>query len=168
MTNNEKIKLAQNIAVIAGIFSAVVALLLLLNFWQISKSDPIESKALEVLVERLKQEPSNDGLKTEIRNYDLLARKAYFNSQWQIKTGALMLLFGAIILAFALRVYYAAKAKIDSPDKIMENEIASRILAQKGIIIVGAVVFLFAFAASFATVNYLDKFISNHSSRSCY
>jgi outer membrane protein assembly factor BamB len=158
MTNNEKIKLAQNIAVIAGIFSAVVALLLLLNFWQISKSDPIESKALEVLVERLKQEPSNDGLKTEIRNYDLLARKAYFNSQWQIKTGALMLLFGAIILAFALRVYYAAKAKIDSPDKIMENEIASRILAQKGIIIVGAVVFLFAFAASFATVNYLDKF----------
>ncbi len=158
MTNNDKIKLAQNIAVIAGLFSAVVALLLLLNFWQISKSDPIESKALEVLVERLKQEPSNDGLKTEIRNYDLLARKAYFNSQWQIKTGALMLLFGAIILAFALRVYYSAKAKIDSPDKIMENEIASRILAQKGIIIVGAVVFLFAFAASFATVNYLDKF----------
>ncbi|MBK6282414.1 MAG: PQQ-like beta-propeller repeat protein [Draconibacterium sp.] len=158
MTNTDKIKLAQNIAVIAGLFSAVVALLLLLNFWQISKSDPIESKALEVLVERLKQEPSNDGLKTEIRNYDLLARKAYFNSQWQIKTGALMLLFGAIILAFALRVYYSAKAKIDSPDKIMENEIASRILAQKGIIIVGAVVFLFAFAASFATVNYLDKF----------
>ncbi len=158
MTNNDKIKLAQNIAVIAGIFSAVVALLLLLNFWQISKSDPIESKALEVLVERLKQESNNDGLKTEIRNYDLLARKAYFNSEWQIKTGALMLLFGAIILAFALRVYYTAKAKIDVPDKIMENEIASRILAQKGVIIVGAVVFLFAFAASFATVNYLDEF----------
>lgn len=158
MTNNDKIKLAQNIALIAGLFSAVVALLLLLNFWQISKSDPIESKALEVLVERLKQEPNNDGLKTEIRNYDLLARKAYFNSQWQIKTGALMLLFGAIILAFALRVYYAAKAKIDAPDKVMENEIANRILAQKGIIIVGAVVFLFAFVASFATVNYLDKY----------
>ena len=158
MTNNDKIKLSQNIAVIAGIFSAVVALLLLLNFWQISKSDPIESKALQVLVERLKQEPNNDGLKTEIRNYDLLARKAYFNSQWQIQTGALMLLFGAVILAFALRVYYSAKAKIDAPDKIMENEIASRILAQKGIIIVGAVVFLFAFAASFATVNYLDEF----------
>jgi outer membrane protein assembly factor BamB len=158
MTNNDKIKLTQNIAVIAGLFSAIVALLLLLNFWQISKSDPIESKALEVLVERLKQEPNNDGLKAEIRNYDLLARKAYFNSQWQIQTGALMLLFGAIILAFALRVYYSAKAKIDAPDKVVENEIASRILAQKGIIIVGAVVFLFAFAASFATVNYLDKF----------
>lgn len=158
MTNNDKIKLAQNIAIIAGLFSAMVALLLLLNFWQISQSDPIESKALEVLVERLKQEPNNDGLKTEIRNYDLLARKAYFNSQWQIQTGALMLLFGAIVLAFALRIYYSAKAKIEAPDIVQENEIASRILAQKGIIIVGAVVFLFAFAASFATVNYLDKY----------
>jgi outer membrane protein assembly factor BamB len=158
MTNTDKIKLAQNIALIAGIFSAVVALLLLLNYWQISKTDPVESKALEVLVERLKQEPNNDGLKTEIRNYDLLARKAYFNSQWQIQTGALMLLFGAIVLAFALRVYYSAKAKIETPDIVQENEIASRILAQKGIIIVGAVVFLFAFAASFATVNYLDKY----------
>ena len=158
MTNTDKIKLTQNIAVIAGFFSAVVALLLLLNYWQISKTDPIESKALEVLVQRLKQEPNNDGLKAEIRNYDLLARKAYFNSQWQIQTGALMLLFGAIVLAFALRIYYSAKAKIDAPDKVLENEIAGRILAQKGIIIVGAVVFVFAFAASFATVNYLDKF----------
>jgi outer membrane protein assembly factor BamB len=158
MTNTDKIKLTQNIAVIAGIFSAVVALLLLLNYWQISKTDPIESKALEVLVQRLKEEPNNDGLKAEIRNYDLLARKAYFNSQWQIQTGALMLLFGAIVLAFALRIYYSAKAKIDAPDKVLENEIAGRILAQKGIIIVGAVVFVFAFAASFATANYLDKF----------
>jgi outer membrane protein assembly factor BamB len=44
------------------------------------------------------------------------------------------------------------------PNKVLENEIAGRILAQKGIIIVGVVVFVLAFAASFATVNYLDKF----------
>ncbi len=158
MTNSDKIKLAQNIAVIAGIFCSVVALLLLLNFWQISKADPIESKAIEVLVERLKDDPNNDGLKAEIRSYDLLARKAYFNSQWQIQTGAVLLLFGAIVLAFALRAYYSAKAKIEAPEKVVENEITSRILAQKGIIIVGAVIFVLAFAASFASVNYLDKY----------
>ena len=158
MTNTDKIKLAQSIAVIAGIFCSIVALLLLLNFWQISKADPIESKALEVLFERLKDDPNNDGLKAEIRSYDLLARKAYFNSQWQIQTGALLLLFGAIVLAFALRVYYSAKAKIEAPEKVLENEITSRILAQKGIIITGAAVFILAFAASFASVNYLDKF----------
>ena len=97
MTNNDKIRISQNVALIAGIFCAAVAILLLLNFWQVSKSDPIESKALEALVERLKDEPNNEELKAEIRNFDLLARKAYFNSQWQVKTGAYMLLFGAIV-----------------------------------------------------------------------
>lgn len=155
MTNNDKIRISQNVALIAGIFCAAVAILLLLNFWQVSKSDPIESKALKALVERLKDEPNNEELKAEIRNFDLLARKAYFNSEWQVKTGAYMLLFGAIVLAFALRVYYSAKSKIDEPDEKLENEIASRILAQKGIIIVGLVVMVTAVVASFATVNHL-------------
>jgi outer membrane protein assembly factor BamB len=158
MTNNDKITLSQRIAIIAGIFSSVVALLLLLNFWQISKTDPIESKAMESLVSQLKQDPQNDGLKAEIRNYDLLARKAYFNSQWQIQTGAVLLLFGAIVLALALRVYYAAKARIETPETVVENEIFSRILAQKGIIVTGGVIFLLAIAASFIQVNYLEKF----------
>jgi len=158
MNNNDKIKLSQNIVVIAGIFCITVALLLLLNFWQVSKNDPIESKVIEALVERLSEEPNNEELKTEIRNFDLLARKAYFNSEWQIKTGSYLLLFGAIILAFALHVYYSAKSRIEQPDTVHENEIVSRILAQKGIIIVGAVVFILALSASFATVNHLKYY----------
>ncbi len=114
MNNQDKLKLSKNIALIAGIFCSVVALLLLLNFWQLTKTDPIESKALEALVERLKDDANNEELKEEIRNFDLLARKAYFNSQWQVETGAYMLLFGAIVLAFALRVYYSAKSKLRS------------------------------------------------------
>lgn len=158
MNNIEKIKLAQNVALIAGIFCTAVAILLLLNFWQVSKTDPVESKVLEALVQRLKQEPNNEELKEEIRNFDLLARKAYFNSRWQVKTGSYLLLFGAIVLALALRVYYSAKSKIDEPDEKLENEIAARILAQKGIVIVGGVMMVLALVASFATVNHLDEF----------
>ena len=158
MNNTDKLKLSQNIALIAGIFCAIVAMLLLLNFWQVSKSDPIESKALEALVLRLKEEPRNEELKEEIRNFDLLARKAYFNSQWQVKTGAYLLLFGAIVLAFALRIYNSVKSKIEEPETKLENEIASRILAQKGIIIVGAGVMILAILASFATVNHLNHY----------
>ncbi len=158
MTNNDKLKLAQNIALIAGIFCTAVAILLLLNFWQVSKSDPIESKALEALVQRLKQEPNNEELKAEIRAFDLLARKAYFNSQWQVKTGAYLILFGAVVLAFALRVYYSSKSKIEEPDAKLENEIAGRILAQKGIIVVGLVVMALAVVAGFATVNHLKDY----------
>jgi outer membrane protein assembly factor BamB len=158
MTINDKIKLSQNIAVVSGIFCVTVALLLLLNFWQMSKNDPIESKTLEALVERLKEDPNNEELKVEIRNFDLLARKAYFNSQWQVKTGAYLLLFGAIVLAFSLRFYYSLKAKIEAPDTQHENEIASRILAQKGIIIIGVVVLVLALGASFITINHLELY----------
>ncbi|WP_238763157.1 outer membrane protein assembly factor BamB family protein [Maribellus maritimus] len=128
-----------------------------------SKSDPTESKVIEALVERLKQEPNNEELKAEIRNFDLLARKAYFNSQWQVKTGAYLLLFGAIVLALALRYYYSLKSKIEVPDTQHENEIASRILAQKGIIIVGALVLVLGLGASFATVNHLNYYDAENS-----
>lgn len=158
MDIKSKIKLSQNIAIVSGIFCITVALLLLLNFLQMSKNDPTDSKVIEALVERLKQEPNNDALKMEIRNFDLLARKAYFNSEWQVKTGAYLLLFGAIVLAFSLRIFYSLKAKIDVPDTQHENEIASRILAQKGIIIVGAVVLALAFGASLLTVNQLKYY----------
>ncbi|WP_372651692.1 PQQ-binding-like beta-propeller repeat protein [Draconibacterium sp.] len=161
MNNQDKLKLSHNIALIAGIFCAAVALLLLLNFWQITKTDPIESKALEALVQRLKDDRNNEELKEEIRNFDLLARKAYFNSQWQVETGAYMLLFGAIVLAFAMRVYYAAKSKIEEPEKVLENEIASRIIAQKGIVIVGAAVMFLALLASYLSVNQLKSYDAN-------
>ncbi len=158
MNNEGKLKLAFSSAVISGMFCTVVALLLLLNYFQLSQSDPIESKALEALVERLSEDPGNEALKTEIRQFDLLARKAYFNSQWQIKTGAYLLLFGAIVLAVSLRFFYALKAKIEPPEKVPGNEIASRIMAQKGILITGAVVFVWALIASWATVNYLGRY----------
>jgi outer membrane protein assembly factor BamB len=158
MTINDKLKLARNVAVIAGIFCTVVAILLLLNYWQVSQNNPIESNALEALVERLKQEPNNAELMAEIRNFDLLARKAYFNSQWQVKTGTYLLLFGSVVLVIALSVYYSLKSKIEVPDKVLENEVASRIIAQKWIMIVGVVIFAFAVTASFSTVNYLNRY----------
>ncbi len=158
MTFNDKLRLSKNVALLAGIFCLVVAGLLLLNYWQMSGNDPVESKALEALVTRLKAEPNNSELIAEIRNFDLLARKAYFTSQWQIKTGAYILLGGAILLVVALTVYYSLKAKIEEPVKDHENEITERILAQKWVIAVGLAIFGFAFVASLSSLNYLDVY----------
>ena len=73
MDQEQKIKLAYRVTLISGIFCGVVALLLLLNFWHMKQHEPLESKAIEALVERLRAEPNNEELKEEIRSFDLLA-----------------------------------------------------------------------------------------------
>jgi outer membrane protein assembly factor BamB len=153
-----RLKLTKNVAMVAGIFCLAVALILLLNYLQISKKDPLENEAIKVLVQRLAQNPQDDALKNDIRNLDLLARKAWFNSKWQIKTGSLLLLVGSVIFALALRVYYSLLSKIEIPDQTSENEWKARILSQKWIIISGIVFLLLSLAASFASVDYLQKY----------
>ena len=112
MDINEKIKRVKRIVIIAGVFTALVSLLMLLNYMQIRGSEPLESKALELLVERLSAEPGNQELIAEIRQLDLLARRAYFNSLWQIRTGGYLLLFGGIVLVITLRTLYNLQFKI--------------------------------------------------------
>lgn len=158
MDTKDQIKLSSNVAVMSGIFCLAVALLLLLNYWQMSKSDPLESESMKVLIERLAQEPANAELKQDIRHLDLLARKAYFNSQWQVKTGSYLLLFGGIVFAVALRIYYSLKARIEVPEQIVENELAARALSQKWLLAGGIFVLILALAASWATVDHLKLY----------
>ena len=163
MEQEYKLKFSLNVAVVSGIFCITVALLLLLNFIQMAKNKPLESKALTSLVKRLSQEPNSDELKQEIRNFDLLARKAYFNSQWQVKTGGYLLLFGAIVFALALRVFIGLNAKISEPDVRDENDLTSRILTQRWVMITGSLLILLGLGASFASVDHLQKYDVNES-----
>lgn len=158
MEHDLKLKLSFNIAFVSGIFCITVALLLLLNFMQMSKNKPLESKALTSLVKRLSQEPNSNELKQEIRNFDLLARKAYFNSQWQVKTGGYLLLFGAIVMAFSLRILIGLRSKIDEPLQKNENELISRMMTQRWVVITGALLIFLGLVASYASVDHLRKY----------
>ena len=158
MNQDIKLKLSFNIALISGIFCVTVALLLLLNFLQMAKNKPLESKAITSLVKRLSQEPNSDELKQEIRNFDLLARKAYFNSQWQVKTGGYLLLFGAIVLAFSLRAVFDLTSKIEEPVDQNDKELLNRMMTQRWVLTTGSVLILLGLVASYASVDHLQKY----------
>ena len=158
MDQKTKIKLAGKVALISGVFCLFVALLLLLNYWHIRSNEPLESEALKTLVERLNAEPNREQLKQEIRNLDLLARKAYFTSWWQVKTGGYLLLIGAIFGGVALRVYYSLQAKIEVPKDNSAQDEDSRLLSQKWLISVGGLIFLLALGASLMSKNYLNTY----------
>jgi outer membrane protein assembly factor BamB len=163
MEPDQKLKFSLNIALVSGIFCITVALLLLLNFIQMSKNKPLESKALTSLVKQLGQEPNSDELKQEIRNFDLLARKAYFNTQWQVKTGGYLLLFGAIVFALALRVVIGLKSKIEEPNVKDDNDLTTRIMTQRWVMITGSILIMLGLGASFASVDHLQKYDVNES-----
>ncbi len=96
-------KLLQRIAMIAGVFSFVVCILMVANYIQLKKADPTNMQVITALVDRLNQNPGDTVLREQIRTLDLLARKAYFTSQWQVRMGGYLLLAGLAVMLIALQ-----------------------------------------------------------------
>ena len=158
MDREQKIMLAHRSVLISGIFCGVVALLLILNFWQMKQHEPLESKTIEVLVQRLADEPGNEELKEEIRSFDLLARKAYFTSRWQVKTGTWLLLIGGIILAASLKVYTDLRARIEEPEKVTEELLRARANSQYWLMMTGGLILGLSLVAGMLTNDYLKDY----------
>jgi outer membrane protein assembly factor BamB len=158
MNKDEKIMIARRTAWIAAIFSIVVALLMLLNFIQIRSHKPLESETLAVLIERLSAEPDSHALMTEVRQMDMLARKAYFSSLWQIRTGGILLLFGTVVLVVSLRTYNTLRFSIDKPSETAEDRFTNRILSQRWLLISGILILLLGAVSAFFTGDYLKMY----------
>lgn len=158
MNQEEKIKLARQVMQISGIFTLVVAALMLINFVQLKKYEPLESETLNTLVTQLENDPRNAELREEIRDFDLMVRKAYFTSTWQVRTGAVLLLIGGILFAASLKIYTDLRHRIGLPDNGKEDFLQSRKNAWRWLLGAGVVVFGMAFYAAFSSTNYLENY----------
>jgi hypothetical protein len=128
-------------------------------FLQTKFNDPIDNKTIPELVKRLSENPSDEALKQEIRAFDLMARKAYFTSQWQIRTGGYLLLLGVIITLLAVRYERSAKLKLDEVDILKDESALDKVLAQKWIAALGVFIFLAAIVSGILSYNALDRYL---------
>jgi outer membrane protein assembly factor BamB len=161
MNINDKIKIAKQTATVAGAFCIVISLLLLLNYLQMRSADPLDSEVMETIVQRLRMEPGNEQLKEEIRQFDLLARKAYFTSLWQVRTGGYLLLFASIILVGALRIYYSLIARIEKPEDEEEtDDITGRALSRRWILAGTAILVAIALTATFTVSDPVERYLA--------
>lgn len=142
--------IARNSAVISGAFVLLLSALILVNYMQVQSVDPLNSEALTRLMQQLREEPGNEDLKEQIRALDLLARRAYFTHQWQLRTGS-YLLFGSM-LVFLVALKYMGSLRSQLPDLTREPDRAGaweeRILARKWVLFSGLVLFVMAFVLS--------------------
>lgn len=158
VSTNTKIKLARQVAIIAGGFALLLAVLLIANFVQTKLNNPIENKTIPALVKRLSENPSDEALKAEIRAFDLMARKAYFTSQWQLRTGAYLMFLGLIISILAVRYILAAKSKLNEIDPANEAKGLDKLVAQKWVIYVGSGLVVIAVVSGFLASNSLSEY----------
>lgn len=158
VSTNTKIKLARQVAIIAGGFALLLAVLLIANFIQTKLNNPIENKTIPALVKRLNENPSDEALKAEIRAFDLMARKAYFTSQWQLRTGAYLMFLGLIISILAVRYILAAKSKLNEIDPANEAKGLDKLVAQKWVIYVGMGLVVIAVVSGFLASNSLNEY----------
>jgi len=102
-----KLKLAEKdtrllkiVSQIAGGFSLIVAVTMIFSLVQLKIIDPLDSPVLLSVKEQYDKDPANAVKAEQVRAMDLMARKAYFSSRWQVEAGSYLLLGGAIIFIF--------------------------------------------------------------------
>lgn len=108
-----------HITAFAGsVFALILSVMLIINYLQLKRIDPLNSSTLILLNERLKTNPEDEALREEIRNLDLLARKAFFTSQWQIRIGGYLLLISGLVVVISLKATdFLVKISPDEPER---------------------------------------------------
>jgi len=148
--SDKTIKLLQSIAFASAMLAFVLCILISVNYFQVKSSDPLNSPVMKSMIEKFKNSPDDEQLKAEIRELDLLARKAFFTNQWQIRTGGYLLLFSVLVIVICLKTIELITAKIPVvPSEATNNfwdvrKINRQWVAYSGIFLV-AVSLLFAF-----------------------
>lgn len=112
--NENAWRLAMAVAVVSGLFSLIVCVLLIANYVQIRIAKPLDDPVLLQLRQQLAETPAADEqLVGQVRAMDLLARKAFFTSQAHLRMGGYLLLGGTVVLLISLKL--AARWRIRPP-----------------------------------------------------
>ena len=106
----------QSLAVIGGVFSFVICILLITNNLSLKSSDPIHLKALEERLQEMKGDPSNEAIKLQIRELDFMARRAFFTSQHFNHMGIYFLVGGLIVTIVSYKTLEAYRQPVPYPD----------------------------------------------------
>ena len=124
--------IAKRIAIVSSMLAGILCVLMIANYIQTKSVDPLNSQAISQLMTKLQQNPDDQVLIEQIRALDLLARKAYFTHQWQIRTGSYLLFAFLLICVLALKYISSLEPRLPDltkdpePEKTWESRLLSR------------------------------------------
>ena len=147
--SDKQIKLFRGIILVSGIFTLVIAFTMLFSLLQLKTIDPLNSPSLQSVKEQFDKDPDNRDKAEQVRAMDLMARKAYFSSRWQVETGSYLMLAGAVIFVFFQRLV-AGNEKLPRPKPSEKPDISEeKIRYRRYLVISAGVVVILAVISSF-------------------
>jgi len=116
--NNKMRKLYRNMAIVTSIFMLVLVVMMGVSYYQMQQVSPLQSEVMQTLKELNEANGENEALQQQVRQLDLLSRKAYFVKEGQLKLGLFILLAMAGVLVVSLNLYYRGTKTL--PDKELD------------------------------------------------
>jgi outer membrane protein assembly factor BamB len=141
-------RIAIGIAVVSAVFSLLVATLLMMYYFQMSRSDPSQNKELKQLQRKLRETPQDKALREGIREIDMISRGAFFATRNRLITGRYLLLASIMLFLISGNVLVIIRRKFLLPEKCqgMNNPFVNAMLARRmifmGICAIAVIVFL--------------------------
>jgi outer membrane protein assembly factor BamB len=97
------------LAWVSGIFSAVLCVIVVVNHIQVETADPLDDKMLAALKGAIAKDPTDRETRESLRRLHLMARRAFFTNQTQLRTGGLLLLGGVAIFLASMKTLVELK-----------------------------------------------------------
>ncbi len=167
LPHSERIRVLYRVASTAGLaalaLTAILATLLIANYVQFKRSDPLNAPALVALRARFAADTGNVQLKNDIRALDMLARRAFFVNQAQLRTGGILLLGAVMMLIVAITVIDGLREKLPDPTGCpgLDSVWGAVYAGRKAITIAGVALVVAALAAGLASHSLLRASGSN-------
>jgi len=102
--NEKDIRILRVISQIAGGFALIVAMTMIFSLVQLKSVNPLDNPVLLSVKEQYDRDPADATKAEQVRAMDLMARKAYFSSRWQVETGSYLLIAGVVIFIICQRL----------------------------------------------------------------
>jgi len=139
------------IAIVGGVFSLIVCILLLWNHMQLRISDPLNSEELSNLKTALLRDPVNDSIKEQIRVLDLQLRKDYFQRREFSRIGIYLLIGGITVFLVGIKSGISLRGKMPMPQPQSDEESRNASLARWSVGIFGLVIVFIALSLTVFT-----------------
>lgn len=138
--------IAKKIVIFAAVSAGILSVLMIANYLQTKSNDPLNSQVITQLISKLQDNPEDLVLKEQIRALDLLARKAYFTYQWQIRTGGYLLFAFVLVLLLAFKFLSSLQPRLPNLNEGLRSEEGweNKLLSRKYILFGGLGVFMLA------------------------